>query len=92
MPAPKRRYGYYVLPFLLDDQLVGRVDLKADRANRTLLVKHAWIEPGADETRVAWELLEELRLMAAWLELDRVEVTGRGDLGPRLRRLTSVGS
>ena len=86
-PAPKRRYGYYVLPFLLDDALVGRVDLKADRASRTLLVQHAWAEAGVDEAHVAGELLEELRLMAAWLELDRIEVTGRGDLGPLLRSL-----
>ncbi len=86
-PAPRRRYGYYVLPFLFGDDLVGRVDLKADRAARALLVQSAWTEPGVDEPHVAGEMLEELRLMASWLELDRVEVTGRGDLGPRLQRL-----
>lgn len=83
-PAPKRQYGYYVLPFLLGDELVGRVDLKADRANRALLVQSAWTEPGVDEREVAAELMEELSLMASWLELDRVEVTDRGDLGHRL--------
>jgi uncharacterized protein YcaQ len=87
-PAPKRQYGYYVLPFLLGDQLVGRVDLKADRANGALLVQHAWTEPGVNEREVASELMEELRLMASWLELDRIVVTGRGDLGPILERLT----
>jgi uncharacterized protein YcaQ len=87
-PAPKRQYGYYVLPFLLGDQLVGRVDLKADRANGALLVQHAWTEPGVNEREVASELMEELRLMASWLELDRIVVTGRGDLGPILQRLT----
>jgi uncharacterized protein YcaQ len=88
-PPPKRQYGYYVLPFLLGDELVGRVDLKADRANRALLVQSAWAEPGANEHEVADELMEELRLMASWLELDRIEVTGRGDLGPRLQRLAN---
>jgi uncharacterized protein len=84
-PAPKRQYGYYVLPFLLGDELVGRVDLKADRANRALLVQSAWMEPGVNEREVAAELMDELRLIASWLELDRVEVTGRGDLGHSLR-------
>jgi uncharacterized protein YcaQ len=86
-PTPKRQYGYYVLPFLLGDELVGRVDLKADRANRALLVQSAWAEPGVNERDVAAGLMEELRLMVSWLELDRIEVTGRGDLGPSLRHL-----
>jgi uncharacterized protein YcaQ len=86
-PIPKRQYGYYVLPFLLGDELVGRVDLKADRANRVLLVQSAWAEPRVDQREVTAELMDELRLMAFWLELERIEVTGRGDLGPRLERL-----
>jgi len=88
-PPAKRRYGYYVLPFLLGEELVGRVDLKADRANGALLVQNAWSEPGVDEGEVAAELAQELRLMASWLELDQVEVTGRGDLGPSLKRLAN---
>jgi len=86
-PPPKRQYGYYVLPFLLGDDIVGRVDLKADRANGALLVQSAWAEPGVNERAVSSELMEELRLMATWLELDRIEVTGRGDLGPILQRV-----
>lgn len=86
-PKPKRRYGYYVLPFLLGEELVGRVDLKADRAAGRLLVQAAWAEPGISELAVAAELVEELAAMAAWLELDRVEVAGAGDLTPSLRRV-----
>ncbi len=88
VPAPKRQYGYYVLPFLLDDELVGRVDLKADRTNGALLVQAGWGEPGVPEREVAAAMLDELRLMAEWLDLERVEITGRGNLGTTLR---SVG-
>jgi uncharacterized protein len=79
-PPPKRQYGYYVLPLLLGDDLVGRVDLKADRANKALLVQSAWAEPGVNEREVAGELMEELRLIASWLELDRIDVAGGGNL------------
>ncbi len=87
VPKPKRRSGYYVLPFLLGDRLVGRVDLKADRASGALLVQAAWAEPGVDEHEVAGALAEELAAMAAWLELDRVVLAGAGDLTPALRRV-----
>jgi uncharacterized protein YcaQ len=86
-PTAKRQHGYYVLPFLLGDELVGRVDLKADRTNRALLVQSAWAEVGVNEGEVAAELMEELRLMASWLQLDRIDVTGRGQLGPILQHL-----
>lgn len=90
-PAPKRRFGYYVLPFLSGDRLVGRVDLKADRKNGTLLAAGAFSEPGVDRDGVADEMATELRLMAQWLELDAVKVGTRGDLASRLRRSIGAG-
>jgi uncharacterized protein len=86
-PAPRRQYGYYVLPFLLGDELVGRVDLKADRGKHALLVQSAWGEPGATNGDVAYELHQELQSMAGWLGLDRVVVNGRGDLAPAVAAL-----
>jgi hypothetical protein len=83
-PKPKRQYGYYVLPFLLGDDIVARVDLKADRSNRSLLVQSAWGEPGIDETEVAHELAGELAAMAGWLGLEQVVVAGAGDLSRAL--------
>ena len=85
-PAPKRRYGYYVWPFLLDGNLVGRVDLKADRAAGALAVLGAFVEDGCDPARVAGPLARELFSMASWLGLEAVTVAARGDLSPALRR------
>jgi hypothetical protein len=78
-PAPKRIYGYYTLPLLVDDRIVGRIDLKSDRQNRILRVQSAWREagqPGGYEGR----LVQLLRQTATWQGLDGVEVVDRGDL------------
>ncbi|MGY1805150.1 winged helix-turn-helix domain-containing protein [Blastococcus sp. SYSU D00922] len=83
-PAAKRVHGYYVLPFLLDDRLVARADLKADRKAGVLRVQAVHGEEGIARPVVAAELADELRLMADWLQLDDVVVTGAGDLAADL--------
>ena len=90
IPEPQRRFGYYVLPFLLGDTLVGRVDLKSDRQAGVLRVQSAWLEPGHDAGHVAAELAAELSLAAGWLGLGAVEVRARGDLAPQLAQAVAT--
>ncbi|MHC5797272.1 winged helix-turn-helix domain-containing protein [Lacisediminihabitans sp. FW035] len=82
-PADKRVFGYYTLPLLIDDRLVGRVDLKNDRKDRVLRVQSAWTEPDAPPETAA-RLAFLLHETAAWQGLERIEVMARGDLAPAL--------
>jgi len=85
-PAAARRYGYYVLPFLLGDRLVARVDLKADRKAGVLRVLSAHGEPRIEVGLVSQQLVAELLTMAGWMGLAGLEIAERGDLAAELRR------
>ncbi|MEZ4502529.1 MAG: crosslink repair DNA glycosylase YcaQ family protein [Dehalococcoidia bacterium] len=85
-PAPQRRFGYYVLPFVLGDRIVGRVDVRAERARGVLSVPASHLEGHAEASEVAGPLAEELGLLAEWLGLERLEVGPKGDLAAALRR------
>lgn len=84
VPEPQRVYGYYVLPFLLDGDLVGRVDLKSSRRDETLQVKGAFAEEGVDQKRVARALRKELDLIVEWLGLEDLVVARNGNLSELL--------
>ncbi len=84
VPREKRKWGYYVLPFLLGDRLVARADLKADREARRLLVLAAYPEPGIKPAVVADALARELGTMASWLGLDSVLVERRDSFTRKL--------
>jgi hypothetical protein len=85
-PEAQRKFGYYVLPFLLGDQLVGRFDLKADRRNSRLLVRASHIEASADPGIVATAAIAEIRAWAAWLGLESVKIERKGALSGAMRR------
>jgi uncharacterized protein YcaQ len=86
VPAPKRIYGYYVLPFLMGDRFAARVDLKADRKTSTLMVHAAYVEEGLNAGEVAAALADELRSMATWLSLESFAVGRKGNLARSLKR------
>lgn len=88
-PAEKRQYGYYVLPFLLGERIVARVDLKADRPASVLRAHAAYAEAHAPP-ETATNLFEELKQMQTWLNLERMEITPAGDLGPALAEVAQM--
>jgi hypothetical protein len=85
VPGSKRRHGYYVLPLLLGDALVARLDLKSDRKASALRVEGAYLEPGAKRAAVAAAAAAELAALAGWLGLGGIRVGRRGDLAAALR-------
>ena len=73
-PKEKRKFGYYVLPFMMDGEMVGRVDLKADRASGVLQAHSVHTEKGVKRSSINDVLNTELRAMATWLQLDQVQI------------------
>lgn len=89
VPENKRQFGYYVLPYLQGERIVGRVDVKADRKAGTLLVKGAWHEEHKDPSKIVTGLAGELSELARFQQLDEVVVTGKGNLSAALAQVCS---
>ncbi len=92
-PAPKRQYGYYSLPVLVDDRVLGRIDLKSDRAAGVLRVQSAWVEPGASASELAARITPVLRRAAGWQGLGEVRVAEPlwGDASAAVRAALAAG-
>ncbi len=91
VPRPQRTFGYYVMPLLRGDELVARLDLKADRASGSLRVAASHLEPGAGERATAEAAAVELDRVRRWLGLGTIQVAHRGDLAPALARAARPG-
>lgn len=91
VPEHLRRHGYYVLPVLLGDELVGRLALRSDRRSGILRVEGAYAEPDADRAAVAGAAASELSALGSWLGMQNVAVTRRGDLATALGRAVRRG-
>jgi len=89
VPAAQRKWGYYVLPFRVGDDIVARVDLKADRQSSKLLVLAAHDEADTDRSNCVSHLARELRALAAWLELDDIRVTKKNEFSRSLAKAIS---
>lgn len=89
VPKPKRRYGYYVLPFLLNERLVARCDLKTDRERKVLVVRGSFAEPGfnGDRTRLIEELANELKRLATMVAASDIEIEPNGDIATELTQM-----
>ena len=85
VPQEKRKYGYYVLPFLLNENLVARVDLKTVRSEEKLLIKGVYLEAGAEPEMVLSELAEEIKELSSFLNLSEVSISGRSKTAVLLR-------
>jgi uncharacterized protein YcaQ len=92
VPPSQRRYGYYVLPLLVGDALVARLDLKADRKASTLRVVGAFAEAGVASDAIAVLAVAELHAMRAWLGLDVLDIGARGDLAGALAAAARTAS
>lgn len=84
-PAAKRQYGYYSLPVLVDDRVLGRIDLKSDRQARVLRVQSAWVEPGASASEFAARVAPVLRRASLWQRLGDIVVADRGTAASAVR-------
>ncbi len=90
-PSPKRRFGYYVLPFLLGDRFAARLCLKSDRKRDTLLVNAAHGEDGADPAEASGALATELHDLARFLGLEKIRVGRKGNLSAEIGRQVKAG-